>query len=635
MYYYQIAISAKFKLINGNLPTYHSANRLNCGQLVTTSYGRKKVIGVVVNSTAKPKFKTKELKMVNFKLAENNLILAKKIADYYACSLHQTIGLFLPPAIHKKFKIKDAKIKKIKTSKPGILTESQFNVFNEILQSAQKTFLLQGETGSGKSYIYLHLARKLSLKGGSSIILTPEISLSPQLVELFEKHLEVPVIALNSQMGQMERRESLLKVAELDTCVVIGPRSALFSPINNLRLIVIDEFHETSYKNDNHPKYNTQVVASMLASICQAKLILGSATPRVQDYWIAKKKNIPILQIARRSESKVNIKFIDQNNKLLFFKSKILSQNAITAITDNLTNNLQTIIFHNQRGTARSLLCSKCDWVYSCDSCASRLVFHKQPEDEYFFCHLCTRRYPSPTSCEFKHLDIHLVGFGTKKIADEVSRIFPGVEITRMDTDQKELILNISKIKNNKVKIIIGTQMLAKGHNFKYLKTVIIPQADTGLGHPDFTAQEKTYQLLHQVIGRVGRFNTDGEIILQSYNPKNKILSLATSGSFNNFYDYEIKERMLSLMPPFCFALKISVAYKKESYAINKLNEFIETLNKNEVRCLGPSPAFQKKVSGKFKYQIIILSKNRSNLTKILNSIPTSFNFDIDPINFL
>lgn len=640
MNYYQVAISAKLKLINGELPIYHCNDLLPTGQIVSANYGRKKVVGVVIGKSSKPKFKTKALVPLGFKLNKNSLGLAKKIASYYGCSIHQVINLFIPSSIDKK--IRPSKLEAEAEFKPQIskpLTAEQRDVFEQITNSDKQTFVLRGETGSGKSYIYLKLTEKIVQEGKSAVILTPEISLSPQLVELFSKHLSVPVITLNSQMTAAKRREAWIRISNLKSVVVIGPRSALFSPINNLSLIVIDEFHETTYKNDGQPKYNTQVAASMLASIGGAKLILGSATPRIQDYWLAQKKDAPILEMSKKSNSKIEFIFIDQNDKNQFTKSKILSNLAIETIKLNLGQNLQTIIFHNQRGTARSLLCAKCDWVYSCSSCGSRLVFHKQELGaEHFFCHLCAKKYPLVTTCDAGHTDIKLVGFGTKKIVDEVTRIFPEAITYRMDTDQVELASKLKDIENNQVQIIVGTQMLAKGHNFKNLKTVIIPQADTGLSHPDFTAQEKTYQLLRQVIGRVGRFNVDGQIIAQTYSPKNKILNLAVSGSFQDFYNYEINERRLSLMPPFCFALKISVAYKKESYAKQKLEQFIAGLgksSKNSFRFLGPSPAFQKKVGGNFKYQVIILANNRNSLLGLIAEMPANFNFDIDPINFL
>ena len=637
MNYYQVAISAKLKLINGELPIYRCSDVLPAGEIVSANYGRKKVVGVVIDKSAKPKFGTKALVPLGFKLNKNSLSLAKKIASYYGCSIHQVINLFIPASIDKKFKPPEPGSEaefKPQVSKP--LTAEQSEVLEQIINSDKQTFVLRGQTGSGKSYIYLKLAEKIVKEGKSAVILTPEISLSPQLVELFSKHLSVPVITLNSQMTAAKRREAWLRISKLKSVVVIGPRSALFSPINNLSLIVIDEFHETTYKNDTQPKYNTQVVASMLANVSGAKLILGSATPRIQDYWLAQQKDAPILEMSKKSASKIEFIFVDQNDKNQFTKSKILSNLAIETIKLNLAQNLQTIIFHNQRGTARSLLCAKCDWVYSCSSCGSRLVFHKQEIGaEHFFCHLCAKKYPLVTTCELGHTDIRLVGFGTKRIVDEVARIFPEAITYRMDTDQVELTSKLKDIENNQVQIVVGTQMLAKGHNFKNLRTVIIPQADTGLSHPDFTAQEKTYQLLHQVIGRVGRFNIDGQIIAQTYSPKNKILNLAANGSFQDFYDYEIDERRLSLMPPFCFALKISVAYKKESYAKEKLEQFIAGLDENSFRFLGPSPAFQKKVGGSFKYQVIILASNRALLSALVAKIPTNFNFDIDPINFL
>jgi primosomal protein N' (replication factor Y) len=231
-----------------------------------------------------------------------------------------------------------------------------------------------------------------------------------------------------------------------------------------------------------------------------------------------------------------------------------------------------------------------------------------------------------------------LVGFGTRKIVEELSKLLPSVEILRIDTDQKNIEEKLSLISNGQAEIIVGTQMLAKGHNFENLNLIVVPLADTGLGSYDFTAPEKTYQLLHQVIGRVGRFNHPGEVIIQSFNPNNKIVQLATNGNFEQFFDYELEERRLSLMPPFSFALKVSVIYQSEDYAHRKLEEFISKLKTNgisKIRVLGPSAAGQKLVSGKHKVQIVVLSPRRSILQDVIKHLPQNFSFDIDPVNFM
>jgi primosomal protein N' (replication factor Y) len=639
LFYYRVAIASKnIKLINDDLPVYHSYVSLGVGQVVTLSYRKRKLKGMIIKEAAKPKFNTKPVEATRFKLSGSTIELARQISEFYCVDMNQAISLFVPSDVNVASKPESRSTVKKQTVNNFKLSVKQEEAFNAIKDSKSNTIILAGETGSGKSYIYLSMVMETIENGGSAIILTPEISLSPQMIDLFKSHVSAPIFHISSSLTKSQRRRVWQEVYNSPQAIIIGPRSSLFLPVNNLKLMIIDEFHESTYKNDSAPKYNTQAVASLLSGISNARLVLGSATPRVQDVWIAKKKNIPVIKLPKPKVNSTNLSLINQNDNTEFTKSKILSNTAVNKIKLALNNRNQILIFHNQRGTARALICTKCEWIYKCQSCGSNLIFHHTKNIQTFSCHTCSKTYNLKARCANGHDDVKLIGFGTKRIVEELKRLFPESNIIRIDTDQKNIEEKLSLINQNKVEIIVGTQMLAKGHNFKNLTLVVVPLADTGLGSYDFTAQEKTYQLLHQVIGRVGRFDHPGEVVLQSFNPYNKIIQLASNGSFEQFFDYEIRERQLSMMPPFSFALKISVIYQKEDYANTKLKEFISKLDNqltSNIRILGPSPASQKLVSGKHKVQMIILSQHRIILQKIIYLLPYNFNYDIDPVNFM
>jgi primosomal protein N' (replication factor Y) len=646
-FYYQIVVVANnIRMINGKLPTYYSDEKMCVGAIVKVDYSGRKMSGVVFSQVKKPKFETKPIETTKFKLQNWQIEASEKIASFYCTPINQVISLFLPGDLHVKSRDSSASeaILKKNDSESSILklklNNHQKKALSLIKNSSSSTFIIEGETGSGKSYLYLQMVIDALQSGGSVIVLTPEISLSPQLIKLFELHLDIPIFHVSSNLTKARKRKIWQQVNAAEQAVIIGPRSALFMPAKNLKLVIIDEFHESTYKNDSAPKYNTQVVASIITQLLGGKLVLGSATPRIQDIWMAEKKHIPIIKLSKFKDKSplVEIDIVDQNNKLEFKKSRIFSDLSLTKIKATLQANRQVLIFHNQRGTSRALICSECDWIYRCKYCDSRLVFHQVTEKQFFSCHTCARNYNLVTKCDSGHQSVKLIGFGTRKIVEEISRLMPGTDIVRVDTDQKDVTETLNLIKSSQAQIIVGTQMLAKGHNFENLSLVVVPLADIGLGSTDFTAPEKTYQLLHQVIGRVGRFDHPGQVVIQSFSPNNRIIQLATKFKFRDFYDYEIKERRLSLMPPFSFALKVWVIYASSDYAVKKLNNFTSKLNKigiGNIRILGPSPATQRLVSGKHKIQIIILSTSRSELQTIIEHLPANFNFDIDPVNFL
>ena len=524
-----------------------------------------------------------------------------------------------------------------------MLTDEQKNVID--LVTDDSTFILHGETGSGKTRVYTELAKRTLDTGKSAIILTPEISLTPQLTSTFKQEFgDKRVVITHSQLTDKERAVVWLQILRSTTpLIVIGPRSALFSPLRDVGLVVIDESHEPSYKQDQLPHYQAARVASKLAQLHHATLILGSATPSVVDYFMAQQKAKPILRMVKLAKTgqigTPTIKVIDMKDRKQFDRSRHLSNELISSVAQALENQEQSLLFLNRRGTARSILCENCGWQAACPNCNLPLTYHG---DSYKLrCHTCGFSVQAHAACPIcKNPDIILRSIGTKAIVDEISAIFPQARVRRFDADNKKaerFEQHYDSVKDGKEDIIVGTQILAKGLDLPKLSTVGIVLADTSLYFPDFTAQERTYQLLRQVIGRVGRGHRESSVVVQTFNPENYVIKDAVSNNWSEFYEKELLERNRYMFPPFCFILKLSCRRASPASAKNaaeKLTNFIKSQNFH-VMIDGPMPSFYERIANKYQWQLIVKSKQRSELIKIIELLPANWSYDIDPLNLL
>ena len=645
MKYYLIAPAKTFHS-SDNLLTYSSETPLKIGQIVEIPLGRQSTIGIVVKNTTQPDFDTKSITKIIYEQP-----LPKKLVDalfwlssYYRCPLSTVIQAALPRGITKNRRGKLPETPNI-TPIDNPLNSAQRAAISAIEKNPANTILLHGITGSGKTNIYIELCARTLAKNQSVILLVPEIALTSQLVRNFQQHFK-DITLLHSNLTESLRHQLWKKIlTDNQPQVIIGPRSALFAPVQDLGLIIIDEAHEPAYHQEQNPKYSASLLAGKLA-----KTVLGTATPLISDYYLCKSHNaiVEINQLAIESDKHANISVIDLKDRSDFTKSRILSNQLIESIKVSLANHTQSMLFHNRRGTAPMTICDKCGWQALCPNCFLPLVLHADAFQ--MRCHTCARNFPVPTACpECKNASIHHKGFGTKLIEDELHRLFPSAKIARFDMDTDD-DLKLTKIYDEVYRgdydIIVGTQMIAKGFDFPRLTTLGIVQADAGLSLPDFSSEERTFQLITQVIGRAKRGHQNSNIFIQSFQPDHPIISLASQSDYASFYNYLVQKRQQSKLPPYSFLLKLSVTYKTETATVKNIRtlykKVIQTtkqlqIPENRIVVSPPMPAFHERTSTGYTWQLVVKAKSRQNLLDIFDHLPKNnyLHYDFDPISLL
>lgn len=645
MKYYLIAPAKTFHS-SDNLLTYSSETPLKIGQIVEIPLGRQSTIGIVVKNTTQPDFDTKSITKIIYEQP-----LPKKLVDalfwlssYYRCPLSTVIQAALPRGITKNRRGKLLEAPNI-TPIDNPLNSAQRAAIRAIEENPANTILLHGITGSGKTNIYIELCARTLAKNQSVILLVPEIALTSQLVRNFQQHFK-NITLLHSNLTESLRHQLWEKIlTDNQPQVIIGPRSALFAPVQDLGLIIIDEAHEPAYHQEQNPKYSASLLAGKLA-----KTVLGTATPLISDYYLCKSHNaiVEVNQLAIESDKHTSISVIDLKDHSDFTKSRILSNQLIESIKASLANHTQSMLFHNRRGTAPMTICDKCGWQALCPNCFLPLVLHADAFQ--MRCHTCARNFPVPTACpECKNASIHHKGFGTKLIEDELHRLFPSAKIARFDMDTDD-DLKLTKIYDEVYRgdydIIVGTQMIAKGFDFPRLTTLGIVQADAGLSLPDFSSEERTFQLITQVIGRAKRGHQNSNIFIQSFQPDHPIISLASQSDYASFYNYLVQKRQQSKLPPYSFLLKLSVTYKTETATVKNIRtlykKVIQTakqlqIPENRIVVSPPMPAFHERTSTGYTWQLVIKAKSRQNLLDIFDHLPKNnyLHYDFDPISLL
>lgn len=627
--------------------TYHSEQRPAVGSLAFVPLRNKEVLGVVIAVTKKkPSFKTKSISNIvdNPPLPDQLLELLQWMRSYYPAPLGIIVQQFLPKALPKRVtKPVDSHIMPSLSSLPP-LTEDQIQALEMVQTSGMH--ILHGATGTGKTRVYLELARKCYENNLSTIVLTPEIGLTSQLATDFQKVFGKRVIVIHSQLSESVRHKLWLTILKEDKpVIIIGPRSSLFSPVQKLGLIIVDESHETAYKQDQSPYYHASLAASALGSFAKIPVILGSATPLVTDYYVAEQKKRPIIRMTQTAtatatiEEKAKITIVDLRDRTKFTKKPHLSDDLITSMREALARKDQILLFLNRRGTARVVLCENCGWQANCPHCDTPLVYHNDTHS--MRCHSCDFSGRPPISCpECKHPDIIFKSVGTKAIADEVAKLFPEARIQRFDTDNKKterIEHHYDAVRAGDVDILIGTQTLAKGLDLPKLGLVGVIIADTSLFVPDFSSQERTYQLLSQVVGRVGRGHRKGEVVIQTYNPTSPLLRSVLNKDWDNFYNTELDERRLFSFPPYCYLLKIWCKRATQKGAQQAAEKLAKDLRYSGLKIIveGPAPSFHEKNNNKYQWQIIVKAKQRGELVKVIGKLPANWYHDIDPMNLL
>lgn len=627
--------------------TYKYEGALARGQIVQLPLRTQSVFGVVVKEVVKPPFATKTIAAVPDLplLPDSSLALADWLQRFYASPIGVAMGLFLPNVVHTRYLSNAHDTPERQHSDlhaASALTAEQVAALSSITKP--DTYVLHGRTGSGKTRVYIELAKRSLLNNKAVLVLCPEIGLTSQLSLQFKEVFGEQVVVLHSQLTAKERETAWLRVLAAKTpIIVVGPRSALFSPLRNIGTIIVDEAHDQAYKQEQPPYYQAARVASQLRQITNSVLVLGSATPSVTDYYVAITKAKPILrmtELARQDKTaKRNVAIIDLKDQHEFSRSAHLSTTLIRSVSLSLEHHEQALLYLNRRGTARVTLCSACGWQALCPNCDLPLAYHG---DAFTLrCHTCGYQSRPPFGCPVcGNPAIALKSFGTKAIVDEVQRIFPEARVLRFDTDSSKderLEQQYDRIIRGDVDILVGTQMLAKGLDLPRLSTLGVIMADSSLYLPDYTATERTYQLLTQVIGRVGRGHLNSRVIVQTYYPKSSLLQAALDDDWESFYNQEIAERKQFQFPPFSYLLKLSCRRATQASVEKVTKKFAQELSAAGLRIQveGPAPAFHEKVGGQYQWQVVVKSKDRSELLKALALLPSSWSYDLDPADLL
>lgn len=648
MNYYEVLVGDSQFHGNGAL-TYSWDGVLVPGQVVRIALRSRSALGIVASEVPKPSFATKPIAAVADAppMADETLRLLDWLRDYYPAPLGVMVRQFLPPSTVFARTAKDTQtiskqwVPRASAKHLPPLTDQQASAYDLI--TGPGSYLLHGITGSGKTRVYLELGQRALQAGRSVVILTPEIGLTEHLAQAFAA-LSRQTYVLHSRLTAAARRTiwyELLNSAE--PVIVIGPRSALFTPLRNVGLIVMDESHDQAYKSDSAPHYRTDRVAAKLSQLHNALFVSGSATPNIEDLYVAEAKGrpvVPLTSLATQSEySKSTTSVVDLRDKSVYGRSRIVSQPLLAKIREALDHGEQILLFLNRRGTASAVLCSTCGWRAVCSHCDLPLTYHG--DSHTLRCHVCGRSQLLPTSCpECGQTEIVLKTIGTKAVFDEIHLLFPTARLRRFDTDtaKPDQIENqLSALQSGEVDIIIGTQMITKGLDLPRLAVVGILNADSSLLVPDFAATERTYQLISQVVGRVGRGHRAGHVVLQTYSPENPVLRAALAQDWSDFYTRELAERQAYHFPPFCYLLKLSCTRATHASAektATELNDRLQTKYPN-LRIEGPSPAFHPREGGKYKWQLIVKSPSRTALLQIITALPSGWAYDIDPTDLL
>lgn len=578
--------------------------------------------------------------------------LAMWMEKFYLCSRGEALDCMIPNG-RRDSTLNTLDFDSDLTDSNINLSEEQTHAIEEILSGRHQCCYLYGVTGSGKTEVFLRVAEAFIARGLQVIYLVPEITLTHQLARMVTTRFDQKVAILHSALTPAQRIKEWRRIRSNEVSLVIGARSAVFAPCENLGLIIIDEEHESSYKSDRSPRYHARQIAQRRLAMSHGTLLMGSATPSLESYQMAKTPDkLFMLRLNHRVSGGRLPTF--QVVSLLGQKD-ILSQELISRINQTIDDHRQVILFLNRRGFNYSFHCNTCGFELKCPHCSVNLTYHKT--QDAFVCHYCgyqTRRISSCPECH--SLDVSYSGFGTEKVEDQVRSIFPRARIARLDTDTARIKGEISSViddfRDGKYDILLGTQMVAKGLNFPRLSLVGIVLADSTLNIPDFRSAERTFSLLVQVGGRSGRYDSSGRVLIQTTKPEAPAIAYAVAGKTDEFYELELQNRRETAFPPFVRLVQIVFRGKNEEKVISTAQAYadvfaasIKKYRKPDelLEMLGPSECPIARIAQNHRHQILIRGTDPSrvhNLTsKVLSAVkPASgiyMEIDFDPLNLM
>ncbi len=667
MTFYQIAVAAPI----ADLLTYTSDlnETLVVGQSVIVPLSSRKVAGVIIAITDEaPPFKTKSILSLDNErptLSQNSLEWLKWLSSYYIYPFGQVIDLSFPPLKKSTRKKKENQIFiPQEHTPPPHLTVEQKNVLSAINQTKGfQTHLLFGVTGSGKTEVYLQLLYEVLKNNGSGLVLVPEISLTPQLIARFAERFPDEVAVIHSHLTEREKTEQWWQAYSGQKKILVGARSALFCPLPNLKLIVLDEEHEPSFKQDEKLKYHARDSAVMLAKILDIPVVLGSATPSLETfkrasdgfYHLHQMKNrvedrsLPLMYVndlrLERSQRK------EQTSEIPYW----LSEQLYDELLATLSRNEQSALFLNRRGLAQVALCESCGFTYECPNCAISLTVHHQT---HLVCHYCDYATELKVKCSSCHEgEIKPLGLGTERVENDIKKLFPQARVARADRDEiqnrEDLNNLITDMERGEIDILIGTQMIAKGLDFPKLTLVGLVMADVGFHLPDFRASERSFQLITQVAGRAGRHSKNpGRVIIQTYDPDHISVIESKNADYLKFAAQELTSRKQLRYPPFgklalvrFQGLSLSVTESCAERFINRVHTLKNQRPEfGDIQALGPAPSPLSRLRGKYRFQVLIKSPEHKLLNRFCRLIISDgkwvssgvkLQIDVDPINMM
>ncbi|MDR1057871.1 MAG: primosomal protein N' [Coxiellaceae bacterium] len=638
-YILRVAVPSPLRnLFDYLLPENSNPKDIQPGMRVLVPFGSRELIGVVLEVATHSRFAPKLRRAIvildsKSLLSSNILNLINWTSNYYHHPVGEVINNVLPKLLRQKarqkqevsfsYDFKDCPKSNSSSIKLNEYQKRTINIISSCLDKF-KTFLLDGVTGSGKTEVYLRVISEIIALDKQALILIPEINLTPQTIAHFTKRFRVTIMAFHSRLTPKERLASWQMAKNGVAPIVIGTRSAIFTPLKNPGIIIVDEEHDLSFKQQSGLRYSARDLAVVRGKLENIPVILGSATPSLESIYNVRQQRYLRLTLPERAGGAIHPSFhlVDMRNQKL---QNGIAENLLRKIKEHLGNGGQVLIFLNRRGFAPILICNCCGWVAECKYCDARLTIHKK--SHHLCCHHCGSVVHIPSKCpKCSEEKLLMLGYGTERITLALQELFPEIKLIRIDRDTTKRKNSLEEILENihaeKYRILIGTQMLTKGHHFPKVTMAAVLNVDQSLFSSDFRASEHLAQLIIQVAGRAGRAKMPGEVYLQTHNPHNPLLLNLINGGYMSFVNNCLEERQIAELPPYTYLALLQAESKKEDVVFEYLNLLRATARikiHNVVKIFGPVSATMERKAGYFRAQLLLQSKNRDKLQQALN----------------
>ena len=610
------------------------SSRLQPGVRVKVPFGRREVIGILFAITHHSSIASDKLKPIIEVLDEAPLVTASllKLYEWASSYYHYPIGEVIVGSLPKLLRQGKAAVPQENLSAP-VAQESRLPVNKEQRHaidtiahaSGFQIFLLSGVTGSGKTEVYLNSIEAILAQKKQALVLVPEISLTPQTVERFQRRFSVPIALMHSHLSDKTRMQAWLQAAHGKAGIIIGTRSAIFTPLLNPGIIILDEEHDLSFKQQSGFRYSARDLAIVRGQTENIPVVLGSATPSLESIYNAKRNRYCLLKLTERAVQVAlpEIKIVDLRNQQL---TSGLSEALLQEIEERLNRREQVMLFLNRRGYAPTIMCHACGWVMTCEQCDAHLTLHYHPKCLY--CHHCGATKPILKTCpQCRQSDLIHLGVGTEQLESVLTTHFPKAVIVRVDRDSTRkrgsMQDKLKQIHNEEADILIGTQMLAKGHHFQQLTFVAIVDVDNGFFSSDFRAIERMGQLFVQVSGRAGR-EKPGVVMMQTHHPDNPLLKILLEKGYLEFAEALLAEREAVRLPPFAYLALLRAEATDEKLStrfLENVKQMLKHQQSSSIEIYGPVPATMERKAGKYRSQLLVQSLQRGALQKLLKSL--------------